>query len=972
MADHVAVTSFPTRRQLFSLRPLLLQRRVETWGPVPEHAWDVLNVATSARKYQIYTPGRSDDLIIMCLDSNEAESFLRKIDVSHLLRRGATAICWTSRSEITTALEAPYHARYVFDAGQGAVVSKAGSDRSTVLHLPDDEGVRGQLALHIWSERPIERLSAEPVQEPIDPQTDLPITEPSHENDPDVSVLNQGRDASLISRLLRVEDRTMELRSEILKLKEASSTDVGNTRSGYFDVPRIRHIWPLAETPVRPPATLKLYDRRSDDAVIVEAQRGVAFMEIFDLLGTTPDFSGAVENLANRPARLDIMNESPDVSIIIPVYGQLGYTLNCIDSLLNHKSRYSAEIIVIDDCSPDRDIGDFIEGVKNVRYHRQKVNGGFIKSCNTGGELAKGEFIIMLNSDTRVVDGWLDETISSFSVFPKAGLVGSKMLYPDGSLQEAGGILWRDGSAWNYGRDDDPNRPQYSYARQVDYISGCSVAMRRELWLTFGGFDPFFTPAYAEDVDLCTRVSQSGYEVWYQPLSRVVHYEGKTSGTSTGAGVKAYQVINLKKIFLRYRKVLELHRRNAEAPFFEKERRVTKRMLVVDAVTPTPNQDAGSVQTVLGLRCAQALGYKTHFVPEDNWLFEPGYTPALQREGTECFYAPFEVGFEAFIKRYGWLFDVVLVYRVGVMSKSLPILREYAPQAVILFHLADLHYLRMHRQAELDQDRAAVAAALLLKQTELEIVQSSDCTITHSTVEAEILAKEVPGAPVVVWPLMMELASTKVGWSDRQDICFLGGYRHSPNVDAVRFFASQVLPVIHETRPEIRFLVAGSHPPPEIIDLANDRIVVTGMIDDLSALFDNCRVFVCPLRVGAGAKGKVMSALSYGIPIISTSVGVEGAGLENGKHVIVEDNPREMARAILELYDNPYLWDRMSQEGQELISQKFSLRMGASKLEEAIDKALRRKLSLDAADKVLPVLELRPNTADASTPLAVQ
>ena len=212
---------------------------------------------------------------------------------------------------------------------------------------------------------------------------------------------------------------------------------------------------------------------------------------------------------------------------MIPIYGQLAYTLNCIHSLLLHRSRFSAELIIIDDASPDKS-GEFLPLVNGIRYHRQKVNGGFINSCNTGGEMSNGRFIVMLNNDTRVTAGWLDRLLGSFETWPKAGMIGSKMHYADGSLQEAGGIVWRDGSAWNYGRGDDLNRPQYSHARQIDYVSGCSIALPTTLWRELGGFDPFYKPAYCEDVDLAFKVRARGLETWFQPQSRIVHYEGKT------------------------------------------------------------------------------------------------------------------------------------------------------------------------------------------------------------------------------------------------------------------------------------------------------------------------------------------------------------------------------------------------------------------------------------------------------------
>ena len=748
-----------------------------------------------------------------------------------------------------------------------------------------------------------------------------------------------------IERLLSVEKDLVHLHMtntrlgvEIRNLKAGGAGSSG----GWFDVPRTKHEWFLAERSDLEAYSSDPYHARVDDPVIEESRAGEAFLTKHKLLEQRPDLKAALAVLRPRSAGLSI-TDTPDVSIVIPIYGQLAYTLNCLDSLFAHQSRFTAEIIIIDDCSPDNS-GEILPGVDGIRYHRQAKNGGFIQSCNTGGRMARGRYVVMLNNDTRVVKGWLDGLIDSFDLFPNAGLVGSKMLYPDGTLQEAGGIIWRDAAAWNYGRNDDPNRPQYSYARQVDYISGCSIALPRTLWETLEGFDPHFAPAYCEDVDLCFRVVAAGREVWFQPQSRVIHYEGKTSGTDTKSGVKAYQVLNTKKLFLRWREKLLSHRRDGEASFLERERGVRKRILVVDATAPTPNQDAGSVQTVLGLRVCQALGYKTHFVPADNWLFQPDYITPLQREGIDCAYAPYELGFENYISRYGWSFDIVLVYRVGTLDPIIDQIRQHAPQAAVLFHLADLHYIRMQRQATVENDADAMKDAAAMKVRELALVNKVDCTITHSEVERDILAEEVPGAPVALWPLMIEHAGTAVPFSARRDVVFLGGYRHQPNVDAVLYFVKEIFPRLLKKHPELRFIIAGAHPPQEIKDLASDRIVVTGMVDDLREVFDAARVFVSPLRFGAGAKGKVMSALAYGLPIVSTSIGVEGAGLATGEHVLVADEPDAFAAEVSKLYESEALWNQLSAAGQTLIKESFSTRMGEQVLRETIERALHHKL----------------------------
>ena len=708
-----------------------------------------------------------------------------------------------------------------------------------------------------------------------------------------------------------------------------------------FVLPRARHAWMLAEDRS---ATLGFYDHRVDDAVLHEADAGAAFLDRHDLLGTQPDIAGAIAALnaiAGGTAR-----PAPTVSVIVPVFGQLGYTLNCLDSLLRHDARRAFEIILVDDASPDQS-GDLLMEVKAIRLIRQAENGGFIASCNAGATAAHGALIVFLNNDTRVVSGWLDALVDSFAIFPNAGLIGSKMLYPDGSLQEAGGIVWRDASCWNFGRNDDPNRPQYCYARQVDYVSGCSIMLKAALFHDLGGFDAAFMPAYCEDADLALRVRKAGHEVWYQPRSRVVHYEGRTSGTDLACGVKAYQRINGRKLFLRWRDSLASHGTNGEAAFWRRERQVSKRALVIDASAPTPSEDAGSVTAVATMQLFQSLGYKVHFVPQDNFLFQEGPCTDLMRIGIDVAYAPYESDMDSYLRRYGRSFDAIFVFRVTVLETILNLLRKYAPQAPILFHTMDLHFLRMERQAQQDGDASAMAEAVAMKLRELRLIQRVDCTITHSTFEAALLEEAAPGAPTMVWPFMFDFHGTEAGFDARRDICFLGGYRHAPNVDAVVFFATEVLPLIHLRRPDVRFIIAGANPTPEVLALAGPQVVVTGKIGDLREVFDQVKVFACSLRIGAGTKGKVSTAMAYGLPIVSTSCGAEGMELRDGADVLLADTPDAFAAACLRLYGDRGLWQALSDQGQALVQERHSRAMGRRVLDAAIETAWRHRLELD-------------------------
>jgi GT2 family glycosyltransferase len=182
---------------------------------------------------------------------------------------------------------------------------------------------------------------------------------------------------------------------------------------------------------------------------------------------------------------------------------------------------------------------------------------GFLHSCNRAAQEARGEYLLFLNNDTQVQGGWLDHMLALFGRDDQVGLVGAKLLFPNGRLQEAGGIVWRDGSGYNYGRYDDPSKPEYNHVREVDYCSGACIMIEAPLFQQLGGFDARYAPAYYEDTDLAFRVRQAGRKVLYQPKAVVVHHEGVSNGIDTCSGIKAYQVVNQAKFRERWRKELE-------------------------------------------------------------------------------------------------------------------------------------------------------------------------------------------------------------------------------------------------------------------------------------------------------------------------------------------------------------------------------------------------------------------------------
>ena len=287
--------------------------------------------------------------------------------------------------------------------------------------------------------------------------------------------------------------------------------------------------------------------------------------------------------------------ENPLVSIVIPVYNQFDFTHKCLKSILDNTSDVDYEIIIADDVSSDETI-NISKYVNNIKVVRNEKNLGFLLNCNNAAKCARGKYVLFLNNDTQVQPDWLSSLVDLIESDETIGMVGSKLVYPDGRLQEAGGIIWNDASGWNYGRLDDPMKPEYNYVKEVDYISGASIMIRKSLWLEIGGFDERYVPAYYEDSDLAFEVRKHGYKVVYQPKSVVVHFEGISNGTDVGSGIKQYQVINHEKFVNKWKDVLEKeHFPNAENVFLARDRSKGKKcILIIDHYVPHYDQDAGS------------------------------------------------------------------------------------------------------------------------------------------------------------------------------------------------------------------------------------------------------------------------------------------------------------------------------------------------------------------------------------------
>jgi GT2 family glycosyltransferase/glycosyltransferase involved in cell wall biosynthesis len=657
------------------------------------------------------------------------------------------------------------------------------------------------------------------------------------------------------------------------------------------------------------------------------------------------------------------VHEQIEVSIIIPVFNQFNFTQACLASLQEHQGTERFEVIVVDDGSTDA-TAEAVPRIEGIVYVRNPTNSGFIASCNRGADKARGKYLLFLNNDTIVKKGWLSALVDTFADEPLAGIVGSKLVYPDGRLQEAGGIIWQNASGWNYGKFDDPEKPEYNYLREVDYCSAAALMIPKALFQSVGGFDRKYAPAYYEDTDLSFKVHRAGYKVLYQPLSEVIHYEGATGGTDLSTGTKKHQDINRSTFAKTWDVELMTKPAVGDLTFLRQPRKVSgKNILVIDHHLPLFDNDAGSLRMfhILDILCR--LGHRVVFIP-DNLANIPPYGSELQKRGIEVIYHPYIKNIRDYLMVHGSEFDAVVLSRCDFAHKHVADARVHAPQSRIIFDTVDLHFVRTGREAQIMDDPNIRERARQKEHLEFELIDQTDETWVVSSVEQKLLREARPGKRIEVVPTIVDVQGSKTPFSLRHDFLFIGGFRHSPNIDAVIFFLKKIYPLVRKELSDAKFYIIGDQAPPEIIALADENAVVAGFQPEIAPFFETVKLSVAPLRYGAGIKGKINQSMAYGVPVVATSLAVEGMGLIDHEDILVADEPEDFARALIELYESEELWNRLSENGVRKTRALYSTDAAREKLHALFSDQHLRSLAVPS-----PAF-MQPDAAMAATPKA--
>ncbi len=626
------------------------------------------------------------------------------------------------------------------------------------------------------------------------------------------------------------------------------------------------------------------------------------------------------------------------VAIVVPAYKSYFDTYRCLTSI----SRLSGsdvpfKLIVIDDC-PERPVGPLLTDHPGVEIVANAENLGFLRTCNRAAEITDEEFILFLNNDTIVTRGWLKSLVDLADRVPRSGMIGGKLLNYDGSVQEAGGTIFRNGWGYPYGRGLDAGLPELNFVREVDCVIGASMLVRRAAFEEVAGFDPRYAPAFYEEFDLAFALQDKGYRVLYQPASEVYHL----GSASYGIEVRDRQsAINHGRFVEKWAQRLTTQA-EGEADIFRARARPAEHgtILIIDDVVPEYDKHAGALTTTQYMRLLAGSGFKVIYWPHALEATQP-YTRELQQAGVEVIYG--EVSFSAWLDRAGRFIDFVWVARPDVAPHYIKHIRKKT-HARLLYYTHDLHYLREQRRYEIEGDAWALSESKRLKPIEIKIFKSVDCVTTPSADEAEIIAALAPGAEVRVLPPYFYKNAAKPPAEAaplplREEIIFVGGYGHVPNVDAAKVLVEEVMPLVWAQVPEARAMLIGSRPPPEVQQLARDRVEVIGFVPQLEPYYARARMSVSPLRYGAGVKGKIVSSLEQGVPVVTTPIGSEGIGLKPGVEVLVGTTPAEIAAHVVRLYKDDALLLSLAEAGRRVIDTRFN----EAKAREAFLAALHVK-----------------------------
>ena len=649
----------------------------------------------------------------------------------------------------------------------------------------------------------------------------------------------------------------------------------------------------------------------------------------------------SLKNDSKYKVRIDVYKDSdvpekikfekynnPLISIIIPVHNRISYTKKCLYSILQSGENVKYEIIIADDCSNDETV-KINEFADNIIISRNSVNVGYIKNCNQAARLAQGKFLYFLDNDTQVQKNWLTELVTVFEKNENVGVVGSKILNPDGSMQECGVHIYKD--EFVTGSEKDPSSHEYNYLKECDYVSGCSFMTSKDLFCRIGGFDEIYFPRFRGDSDYCFHAGKLNYKTFVQPRSYILHY-GSISYQEENTDL---QKRNSKILREKWPDIFDNKTSFAtgKLPFTHKTR--PGKILVVDSYFPEYDRHAGGKSLFQFIQMFIKMGLHVKYCPLLSVNLEEPYNTVLSNMGIEII-----PGYEIhqWIEKNCDFLDYLFLSRPDIANRFN--IRSLRDQGIkVLYYGQDFHYLRMSRENSL-MEKYTSHEIEGMKNMELNVIESSDISYYPSSYEIEQIRTFLPDAKIRQVPVYLyDIQDMPVykDFENSREIIFVGS-AHGPNLDGLKWFLNDIYPLITDRIPDLVLNIVGSSLSEEIRSISSKNVIVHSYIseEELSELYASSRLSIAPLRYGAGIKGKVIEAIFHGTPVLTTPIGAEGLFVDD-EIIRVATDARNFADTFLKMYFDENLWVDLARKCQNFIHNDFTFARAEAIFKDDID-----------------------------------
>ena len=617
--------------------------------------------------------------------------------------------------------------------------------------------------------------------------------------------------------------------------------------------------------------------------------------------------------------------DHPALTVVLVFYNQAQLSLLCLRSLLEFAD-VSFRLIIVDNNSSD-ETPKLLEHIENTQIIRNQENFGFVRAVNQAAEQVKTEYLLLLNNDAVIEEATLSTAINTLKSDSSIGAVGAKIKLLDGSLQEAGSIIWNDGACLGYGRGQDPMQPEFMFQRDVDYCSGAFLLFRCDEFHKLGAFDEAFTPAYYEESDFCIRLQKRGKRIIYNPRVNITHYEFASSGGMEGASklqLKHQQILCDKHPEYLSNKLANDGTNTITARINNKHPNI----LVIDDCVPHPSLGSGYPRSAHILNSLCELNLNVSFYPLQFPVDDWGAVYSTLDSTIEVLLDRGRAGLIPLLEKRKNFYQYIMVSRLHNMEifnnivDQDPALLEGSKvfyDAEAIFALRDIMKMELLGQAISEDEKQKLIAK------ELDQARNAEKVISVSRIEADLYKHASYNNTVVLGHALQAEPGNK-GFDERSGVLFVGALRDegSPNVDSLLWFVINVLPIIEQEIPDIELYVVGDCSALSLKTIECGNVQFLGRLDSITSTYNDRRLLIAPTRFAAGIPHKVHEAASRGMPSVTTGLLAKQLGWKHGKQLLVGDGAPKFAKQCIRLYRDEKLWRRVRSAGLQSISHECS------------------------------------------------